>query len=142
MSAEQIVEWSQKGIEFGGHTSKHPELPLESDERIEQEIAQCKEELTKLLGKPPLCFAYPFGSLNMTAVAAVSRHFQLGFTTSPGRLHLASNPYLVPRIAFPPGESKLGMWCRLRLGRNPFEAVRNRWRRWTGARSFRKAKPI
>jgi hypothetical protein len=50
----------------------------------------------------------------------------------PGRLHLVSNPYLVPRIAFLPGESKFGMWCRLRLGRNPLEMVRNRCRRWRG----------
>ena len=133
MTKEQILEWSQKGIEFGGHTSRHPELPLESDDRVEQEIAQCKQDLTMLLRKPPASFAYPFGGLSPAAEAAVSRHFQLGFTSWPGRLHLATNPALVPRIAFLPGESKFGMACRLRFGRNPLEVIRNRWRKLTGS---------
>ncbi len=132
MSEEQIGHWSRKGIEFGGHTHTHPELPFESDERVEQEVAQCKEDLTRLLGKPPSSFAYPFGSFSAPAEAAVSRHFPLGFTSWPGRLHLGTNTSLIPRIAFLPGESNFGMWCRLRLGRNPLEFVRNRWRKITG----------
>jgi peptidoglycan/xylan/chitin deacetylase (PgdA/CDA1 family) len=135
MRATQIVEWSQKGIEFGGHTSRHPELPYENDEVVEQEIAQCKKDLTTLLGKPPSSFAYPFGGFSAAAEAAVRRHFQLGFTSWPGRLHLATNPCLVPRIAFLPGESKFGIWCRLRFGRNPFEVLRNRLRKLTGTSS-------
>lgn len=133
MSIEQILDWSQRHIEFGGHTSHHPELTLESDERIEQEVAQCKQDLGTLLGKEAVSFAYPFGSFNVSAEEAVSRHFQMGFTSWPGRLHLATNPCLIPRIAFLPGESHFGMWCRLRLGRNPFEVLRNRWRRLIGS---------
>ena len=51
MSEAQIIEWSQRCIEFGGHTSRHPELTLENNERIEREIAECKEGLTTLLGR-------------------------------------------------------------------------------------------
>ena len=134
MNGSQILEWAKKGIEFGGHTSSHPELPLVSDERVEQEVVQCKESLARLLGKAPVSFAYPFGGLSAAATAAVRRHFQLGFTSWPGRLHLAVDPSLVPRIAFLPGESKIGMWCRLRLGKNPFEVIRNRWWRFIGKR--------
>jgi glycosyltransferase involved in cell wall biosynthesis/peptidoglycan/xylan/chitin deacetylase (PgdA/CDA1 family) len=129
MSQDQIVEWSQKRIEFGGHTTDHGELPLKSEQRVEYEIAQCKADLAKLLGHAPASFAYPFGAFNSVAENAVGRHFQLGFISWPGRLHLATNPRLIPRIAFLPGESRFGMWCRLRLGRNPFEMLRNRWRR-------------
>jgi glycosyltransferase involved in cell wall biosynthesis/peptidoglycan/xylan/chitin deacetylase (PgdA/CDA1 family) len=132
MNESQIQEWARKGIEFGGHTSSHPELPLVSDERVEEEVAQCKQSLAKLLGKAPVSFAYPFGSLSAAATAAVSRHFQLGFTSWRGRLHLAGDPFRVPRIAFLPGESKVGMWCRLRMGRNPFEEIRSRWSRSFG----------
>ncbi len=132
MDQLQIREWATKGIEFGGHTSSHPELPLVSDERVELEVTQCKEILTGLLGKAPASFAYPFGGLSVAASAAVSRHFQLGFTSWRGRLHLAGDPFRVPRIAFLPGESKVGMWCRLRMGRNPFEEIRNLWRRLFG----------
>lgn len=127
MSKSEILEWSQKGIEFGGHSSSHPELPLVKDERVEQEIAECKDDSTALLGKAPSCFAYPFGGVNPAVQAAVRNHFDLVFTAWQGRLHLGTNPHLVPRIFFPPGETRLGMWFRLRLGRNPFEVCRRRW---------------
>ncbi|MFZ0747487.1 MAG: glycosyltransferase [Terracidiphilus sp.] len=126
MGKSEILEWSQKSIEFGGHTGSHPDLTTVSDERAEQEIAQCKADLTALLGEDPVSFAYPFGGVSHAAQAAARNHFQIAFTAWPGRLHLGTNPYLVPRIAFLPGESRIGMWCRLRIGRNPFEVFRNR----------------
>jgi peptidoglycan/xylan/chitin deacetylase (PgdA/CDA1 family) len=142
MNESQIQRWSSEGIEFGGHTRSHRELPYESDERVESEVAECKEDLTKLLGEPPACFAYPFGGLSAAATAAVRRHFQLGFTAWPGRLHLATDPALAPRIAFLPGESTFGMWCRLRLGRNPFEVLRNRWRKLAEREPSMPARPF
>jgi peptidoglycan/xylan/chitin deacetylase (PgdA/CDA1 family) len=132
MSSEQILGWSQKGIEFGSHTSTHPELPFETEERVELEFARSKEELSTILNKQPVAFSYPFGSLSVAAQTAVRRHFRIGFTSWPGRLHLATDPALAPRIAFLPGESRFGMWCRLRLGRNPMEVARNRWKRMLG----------
>ncbi len=134
MNESQIQQWASRGFEFGGHTRSHRELPLETDDRVELEVARCKEDLARVLGKPPAGFAYPFGGLSDAATAAVRRHFQLGFTSWPGRLHLATDPALIPRIAFLPGESKFGMWCRLRLGRNPLEVLRNRWKKLAGKR--------
>ncbi|HXE07426.1 MAG TPA: glycosyltransferase [Acidobacteriaceae bacterium] len=135
MGEDEILEWSQKSIEFGGHTRSHCELPLQSDERVESEIAGCKEDLTKLLGNAPVSFAYPFGSFSAATEEVAGRHFPLGFISWPGRLHLGTHPLRIPRIAFLPGESRIGMWCRLRLGRNPFEVLQNRWRRLIGRKS-------
>lgn len=126
MTQSEILEWSRNGIEFGGHTASHPELPLVSDAEAEEEIAECKATLTALLGAPPACFAYPFGASGPAAQAAAGRHFELAFTTAPGMLHLATDPRLAPRIEFMPGETRFGIWCRLRYGRNPFEVFRNR----------------
>jgi peptidoglycan/xylan/chitin deacetylase (PgdA/CDA1 family) len=127
MSKSEILEWSRRGIEFGGHTSHHAELPNLSDERAEQEIAECRDDLSALLGKPPTCFAYPFGGISATAHAAAREYFQLAFTTWPGFLHLGVDPHLAPRISFLPGETRWGMWCRLHFGKNPYEICRNRW---------------
>jgi peptidoglycan/xylan/chitin deacetylase (PgdA/CDA1 family) len=132
MTKSQILEWSQKGIEFGGHTSHHPELPRETDERVEHEIAQCKQDLTELLRRAPASFAYPFGGVSVAAQSALRNHFQIAFTSWPGILHLGTSPYLVPRISFQSGETRFAMWCRLRLGKNPFEVFRNRWRMLIG----------
>jgi glycosyltransferase involved in cell wall biosynthesis/peptidoglycan/xylan/chitin deacetylase (PgdA/CDA1 family) len=127
MSESEILEWSGKGIEFGGHTSHHPDLRLISDERVVQELAECSDELTSLLGKTPTCFAYPFGGFSPEAKAAARDHFELAFTTDPGLFHLGTDPHLVPRILFQPGETRFGMWCRLHLGNNPIEVCRYRW---------------
>lgn len=127
MSESEILEWSKRGIEFGGHTSSHPELPFVEEERLEQEIAQCRDDLTALLGKAPTSFAYPFGAVSPRVEAAVRNHFELAFTAWQGVLHLGTNPHLVPRIRFLPGETRFGMWCRLRLGKNLFEVCRGRW---------------
>ena len=130
MSRDEILEWSNKGIEFGGHSCHHPELPFVEDKRLEGEIAECKEDLTALLGKVPTSFAYPFGAVSPKVEAAVRNHFEIAFTAWQGVLHLGTNPYLVPRIRFVPGETRFGIWCRLRLGRNPLEACRGRWARF------------
>jgi len=127
MSRGEIVEWSTKNIEFGGHTCSHPELPLVSEDRIEQEVAQCRKDLILLLGYAPASFAYPFGGVSSVAEARVRENFRMAFTVWPGRLHLGTNPHLAPRISVLPGESRFGMWCRLRLGKNLSEVCRNRW---------------
>ncbi|HZB88543.1 MAG TPA: polysaccharide deacetylase family protein [Terracidiphilus sp.] len=137
MPRDQIVGWSRRGIEFGGHTRNHPYLPDEPAERVRQEIAECRDDLTELLGQAPTSFAYPFGGVSAAAETAAREHFAIAFTVWPGVLTLASNPHVVPRIEFLTGESRLGMWCRLRLGKNPMEVARNRWRKLLGERRGR-----
>ena len=132
MSRGEILEWSKRGIEFGGHSCHHPELPFVEDERLELEIAQCKDDLTALLGKVPASFAYPFGAVSPRVEAAVRNHFEIAFTAWQGTLHLGTNPHLAPRIQFVPGETRFGIWCRLRLGRNLLETFRGRWARLAG----------
>ncbi len=130
MSRSEILEWSNRGIEFGGHSCHHPELPFVEDELLEAEIADCKDDLTTLLRETPKSFAYPFGAVNPKVEAAVRNHFELAFTTWRGVLHLGTNPHLVPRIRFVPGETRFGIWCRLRLGRNLLDICRGRWARF------------
>jgi peptidoglycan/xylan/chitin deacetylase (PgdA/CDA1 family) len=129
MCESEILEWSEKGIEFGGHTRHHPDLRLIPDEQVEREIAQCKDDLTALLGKVPTSFAYPFGEFDPRAQAAARNHFELAFTMAPGFLQQGTDPHLVPLLSFLPGESRIGIWCRLRLGRNPFDVCRRRYAR-------------
>ena len=132
MNADQILDWAGRGIEFGGHTQSHPYLPDVATERVDQEIRGCAADLAGLLGESQASFAYPFGGFSADAEKSAQRHFRMAFSVWPGILHLGSNPHLVPRIAFLPGETRFGMWCRLRLGKNPIEVARNRWRKWFG----------
>jgi hypothetical protein len=129
MSKDEILDWSKRGIEFGGHSCHHPELTFIDKKRLEREIAECKDDLTALLGTSPTSFAYPFGGVNDEVEAAVRDHFDLAFTAWQGILHLGTDLHLVPRLRFGPGESRFGIWCRLRLGRNLLESFRGRWAR-------------
>jgi glycosyltransferase involved in cell wall biosynthesis/peptidoglycan/xylan/chitin deacetylase (PgdA/CDA1 family) len=126
MSREQIADWTRRGFEFGGHSRSHINLGLATGADLQEEVAQCKQDLIALLDRVPDSFAYPFGGISRAAQKALSEHFELGFTAWQGRLHLGTDPSLVPRIFFPAGESKIGMWCRLLLERNPMEVCRIR----------------
>jgi glycosyltransferase involved in cell wall biosynthesis/peptidoglycan/xylan/chitin deacetylase (PgdA/CDA1 family) len=137
MAEDEIREWSERGIEFGGHSDTHADLSLATDEILQREVKKCRERLMDLLGLEPCSFAYPFGRFNPAAQRAVLQHFRIGFTSNQGRLHLGTNLSEVPRIFFVPGESWFGMWCKLRLGRNPADVVRVRTKRLFNAWNFK-----
>lgn len=62
LSAEQIKEMEQAGMEFGGHTLNHPRLALLSREEKQKEILEAKKILEDVLNKNVNVFSYPFGS--------------------------------------------------------------------------------
>lgn len=61
---DMVREMSKKGINFGGHTSNHVVLPLESSDVIKNEIETSKALLEEQLGKKAVSFAYPNGEYN------------------------------------------------------------------------------
>jgi len=48
-------------IEVGAHTRRHPSLRALSPAAARAEIAGSRDDLERLLGRPPLHFSYPFG---------------------------------------------------------------------------------
>jgi glycosyltransferase involved in cell wall biosynthesis/peptidoglycan/xylan/chitin deacetylase (PgdA/CDA1 family) len=58
---DMVREMSKKGINFGGHTSNHVVLPLESSDVIKNELETSKAVLEAQLGKKAASFAYPNG---------------------------------------------------------------------------------
>jgi len=46
---------------FGGHSHTHPILSQLDDKHLEDEIRNCRDAITRALGKPPRYFAYPNG---------------------------------------------------------------------------------
>jgi peptidoglycan/xylan/chitin deacetylase (PgdA/CDA1 family) len=118
------VAWSQRGIEFGGHTASHRDLRNISEDEVEREIAQCRNDLEALLGGAPASFAYPFGGFDGRAHAAARNNFKMAFTTKQGLLDLGSDPHLIPRTSWPSHAGRIVTWCCLNLGVNPWEACR------------------
>jgi peptidoglycan/xylan/chitin deacetylase (PgdA/CDA1 family) len=61
----QIREMSQSGlVEFGAHSLNHPRLTQLKPQETRKEIEASKKSIEKLLGKPVLSFAYPYGLFN------------------------------------------------------------------------------
>jgi peptidoglycan/xylan/chitin deacetylase (PgdA/CDA1 family) len=85
MTAEQAVEMSQYGIEFGSHSFSHAHLHQASPEEIEREVRESKSFIENLLQKPCETFAYPAGFFNDEAKRAVAdAGYIAGFTTVYG----------------------------------------------------------
>ncbi len=64
MSLAEMLELVANGIEIGSHTRSHPKLTRLSDESAHDEIAGSREDLAKMLGEPPVSFAYPYGAFS------------------------------------------------------------------------------
>jgi peptidoglycan/xylan/chitin deacetylase (PgdA/CDA1 family) len=85
LTAEQIIEMSRYGIEFGSHSFSHAHLHQASAEEVEREVRESKSYIENLLQKPCETFAYPAGFFNSEAKRAVAyAGYIAGFTTVYG----------------------------------------------------------
>lgn len=64
MDKKELLEMQNYGIEFGGHTSSHPELAKLTLEKARGEVALSKTNIEKIIGVKLISFAYPYGNLN------------------------------------------------------------------------------
>jgi peptidoglycan/xylan/chitin deacetylase (PgdA/CDA1 family) len=67
----QIADLSGRGHEIGGHTNRHPDLMLVSNERLWDEVAVHRQRLQAISGSSVDFFAYPYGSYNSQVIATV-----------------------------------------------------------------------
>ncbi len=100
MSAQQILELAQKGVEFGSHTATHAKLGELDESAQREEIFRSKKQIEDLLGKPCRTFCYPYGSHNQATPGLVKQAgYDLGISTLKGLNTAATDPYLIRRIA-------------------------------------------
>jgi peptidoglycan/xylan/chitin deacetylase (PgdA/CDA1 family) len=86
--AENIVEMSEYGIEFGSHSLTHLLLNQTSVEEIEKEVRESKSLIENLLQKPCETFAYPAGFFTAEAKKAVA---EAGYTAAFSTVYGDSN---------------------------------------------------
>jgi peptidoglycan/xylan/chitin deacetylase (PgdA/CDA1 family) len=68
-----IADMCKGGITIGSHTKNHVSLPMESPERIADELAGSRQLLEGRLGEPIRHFAYPGGQFTPSVIEAVER---------------------------------------------------------------------
>ena len=105
MTAAQIKEMSDYGIEFGGHTCTHKPLNEIDLNDAKNEIENCISDVENLLQKKVLSFAYPFGGINKD-VKELMRNSGVPYavSTNTGPMNWQDDVMQMRRIEIRPGE--------------------------------------
>lgn len=99
MSAGELRDLQQAGMEIGSHSRSHPRLTGLDAQACRQEVVQSKAALEDLLGTPVPSFAYPYGAVDDACAAAVREAGYLNAcTTSPGWMLRDDDPYRLRRL--------------------------------------------
>ena len=86
---------------MGVHTCSHPHLSQLTEREQRQEIADCKADLERLIGKPIRHFASPYGDYNEETLRIVrDLGFETAVTTSGCQLRDDSKALELDRIKF------------------------------------------
>lgn len=99
MSASEIKEMSDYGMDIQSHTVSHLELAtLSYDEQLE-ELIDSKSTLEKLTAKPVTSIAYPLGSFNEDSKrACLNAGYSTSFTIDRGYADRDDSPFELNRI--------------------------------------------
>ena len=95
------------GHEVGAHTVNHRNLDeLSFNEKL-YEISTSLEQLSNMLNKSIVSFAYPRGRYDLESAEIVKKNGLLGFTTHSNYLFGREDYSLIPRFPAPNGEAQL-----------------------------------
>lgn len=99
MSADQLKEMQDYGIDIESHTANHVYLDTLSYNEQLKELTDSKKRLEEVLGKEVTSIAYPYGNYNEDTIkAAEAAGYTLGFTTNKGLDKQTSNKLKLDRI--------------------------------------------
>jgi peptidoglycan/xylan/chitin deacetylase (PgdA/CDA1 family) len=106
VSAPQVVQMDNNGIEIASHTVNHADLARSSNASVMRELVDSKRWLEHLLGHPIVDFAYPSGMFNGQVVADVMKAgYDTAVTTMTSVDHSVSDRYVWARVRVGGGES-------------------------------------
>jgi peptidoglycan/xylan/chitin deacetylase (PgdA/CDA1 family) len=99
LSAAQIRELDQAGMDVGDHTAHHVDLRLLTPSQLQAETAGSRRTLEAVLGHPVYYFAYPFGAYNDAVQSALrAAGFTIAYTTAGGVTERTGAPLTMPRV--------------------------------------------
>lgn len=99
MTAGQLRQWQQGGMEIGAHTRSHARLTRCTDAQLREEIGGSKRELEDVLGQPVTQFCYPWGDADdRVAEATREAGYDAATTTHRGRASAGMDLWRLPRI--------------------------------------------
>lgn len=114
VNIDELLEMDRSGlVEIGAHTQTHPILSNENDERVRKEIRSSVEELSDILHRKVISFAYPngipgldFGNREVELVKECG--VKLAYSVCPGVMKREGNALRIPRTC---SLSRLKLGC-------------------------------
>jgi peptidoglycan/xylan/chitin deacetylase (PgdA/CDA1 family) len=100
---QQLAEMVAMGMEIGGHTMTHCNLPSATEEEAWNELVQCKLLLEERLGTNVKHFAYPNGGSSQYYNPQIKEFvrragYKSAVTSKLGAVHLRNDPFELRRI--------------------------------------------
>ena len=110
VSADQIRQLDQAGMDVGDHTAHHVDLRRITPSELAAETAGSRQTLDQVLGHPVYYFAYPFGYFDDSVLSAVhAAGFSMAYTTQGGVTESTTAPLTMPRIHVGRSETASGL---------------------------------
>lgn len=96
----QLEEISKDNlIEIGAHTVHHVWLKGQNEKTAFDEIYKSKTDLEKIIGKPVMSFAYPYGAFDLSAIEQTKEAgFSTAVSTIPGIMQRQEHRYFLYRL--------------------------------------------
>jgi peptidoglycan/xylan/chitin deacetylase (PgdA/CDA1 family) len=95
----QLELLEQRGFTIGSHTVHHLELTLLPPREALAELVLSRRTIERHLGRPVQLFAYPAGRVDAEVLRLVRQAgYVLAFTTVPGDVQHANEPFLLQRF--------------------------------------------
>ncbi len=108
MTLPQLQDWLKQGMDIQPHTHNHPFLANCDDNKLHDELAISKQQLTKLLDKPMNYICYPYGNFNQKVMrSAKDVGYKMAFAIFESVPLWHINLFALPRIPIP---SHQKMW--------------------------------
>jgi peptidoglycan/xylan/chitin deacetylase (PgdA/CDA1 family) len=86
LSWPMLQEMRDAGFTIGSHTRTHLSLPLESPDRVREELVESKRDLERGLGEAADHFAYPGGQFSPPVVESTAQAgYRFAYTACPHR---------------------------------------------------------
>jgi peptidoglycan/xylan/chitin deacetylase (PgdA/CDA1 family) len=122
VSWNDLLALQADGVDIESHSMTHPQLPKhtqkwkgsihalspeEYDEWLTNETLGSKTELEQKMGKPILCFAYPYGAYNKEVEAkSIAAGYQYIFTVADNPVRSSTDPHSIGRYTITQGVEK------------------------------------
>jgi peptidoglycan/xylan/chitin deacetylase (PgdA/CDA1 family) len=124
LTADELREASERGIEVGSHGMTHRKLPELDLVTLNKELSDSRRLLGEIVKEVVEGFAYPYGSSSEAAIAAVSR---VGYAYACGwNSQDEWHQYDLPRIPVSEKDNLLRFAAKLRIYW-PYRGVVNRF---------------